>query len=200
MRGDLAQPGLAGIYDDRLEDRLRRDRRGPDPSALVHTPQHGPRIDAGGRGPRRREPSWPRRASGRYGTRPCLPTRSTIAQRPSRCATSANSSPANSPLRNPHPTSNPSKTRSPQPFCRFRIRLGQQPLGLGECQPVAGPDAGAAGAGDAADPGGGQGGEPAVRGGFRCELTQGGECEVDRGGRQPPVRSDTSGSARGLPG
>ena len=75
----------------------------------------------------------------------------------------------------------------PQPFCRFRIRGGQQPLGLGEGQPVAGPDARAAGAGDAADPGGGQGGEPPVGGGFGGQLTKGGEREVDRGGREPAL-------------
>ena len=82
---DLAQPGLTGVGDDRLEDPLGGKRTVPDPSGLVHTP-------------------------------PCLPTRSTIAQRPSRCATSGNSSPASSPLRSPHPTNSPSKTRSRRPL------------------------------------------------------------------------------------
>ena len=40
---DLAQPGLTGVGDDRLEDPLGGKRTVPDPSGLVHTPQHGPR-------------------------------------------------------------------------------------------------------------------------------------------------------------
>ena len=85
----------------------------------------------------------------------------------------------------PAPHQQPQQQPIAQAFCRFRIRLVQQPLGLLKGQPVAGPDAGAAGAGDAADAGGGQGGEASVGGGFGGELAQGGEREVDRGGRQP---------------
>ena len=77
------------------------------------------------------------------------------------------------------PHQQPEQNPVPQAFPRFRIGLGQQPPGLLEHEPVAGPDAG--------DPGGGQRGEPAVRGGFRSELAQGGEREVDRGGREPAL-------------
>ena len=165
MRRDLAQPGLTRIPHDGLEDRLRGDRPKPDPSALVHTPQHGPRLEMPAAVAQVSSADLAQDGIGTVRTRPCLPTRSTIAQRPSRCATSSKSSPASSPRRSPHPTSNPSKTRSRRPFRRCRVGGGEEPLGLLEGQPVAGPDSRAAGAGDAADGGGGQGGEPAVRGG-----------------------------------
>ena len=51
MRGDLAEAGLAGIADNRLEVRLLRNGIGTDPSGLVHTPPLGPRGGPGGRSP-----------------------------------------------------------------------------------------------------------------------------------------------------
>ena len=87
----------------------------------------------------------------------------------------------------PAPHQQPEQDSISESFRRFRIGRGQEPLGLGEREPIAGPHAGAARAGDAADPGGGEGGEPAVGGGFGGQLAQGGERQVDRGGREPAL-------------
>ena len=113
---DLAQPGLTGVGDDRLEDPLG-GVSGPSPTRPAlptrrsTAPEEIPAAVA-----QRSRASLAQDGIGTVRTRPCLPTRSTIAQRPSRCATSGNSSPASSPLRSPHPTNSPSKTRSRRPL------------------------------------------------------------------------------------
>ena len=73
-----------------------------------------------------------------------LPTRSTIAQRPSRCATSENSSPANSPPPEATPHQKPQQHPIAQPLDRCRVGDGEEPAGLLEGEPVAAPDARAA--------------------------------------------------------
>ena len=198
MRRDLAQPGLTGVGDDRLEDPLRGDRTVPDPSGLVHTPQHGPGVDAAGRGPGVERRLGPGRH--RDGADAAV-LADEIDDRPAAFALRhiAKLQPGEFPPPQPAPHQQPQQHPIPQAFCRFRIGRGQQLLGLLEGQPVAGPHARAAGAGDAADPGGGERGEPAVGGGFGGELAQGGEREVDRGGREPLARSGASGSAPARP-
>ena len=59
-------------------------------------------------------------------TRPCLPRRSTIAQRPSRCATSLNSSSASSPLRSP-----PATRARPDPAALLAFPGRAQPADAG---------------------------------------------------------------------
>ena len=48
--GDLAQPGVAGVADDSLEEGLRRDRSVADEDGFRDGPQHVPRVDAVGGG------------------------------------------------------------------------------------------------------------------------------------------------------
>ena len=83
MRRDLPQPGLTRIGDDRLEDRLGVIGPGPTRPPLSTrrstAPESIPAAVA--------QPSSAVLAQDGIGTvrtRPCLPTRSTIAQRPSR--------------------------------------------------------------------------------------------------------------------
>ena len=51
VRRDLAEPGPDAVGDDRLEDRLRGDRRVADAAGLRDAPQHGPGGDPGSGGP-----------------------------------------------------------------------------------------------------------------------------------------------------
>ena len=116
MRRDLAEPGLTGVGDDRLEDPLGR-KSGPGPTRpALSTRRSTAPVEIWAVEAQRSRASLAHDGIGTVRTRPCLPTRSTIAQRPSRCATSGNSSPASSPLRSPHPTSSPNNTRFLSPF------------------------------------------------------------------------------------
>jgi len=83
---------------------------------------------------------------------PCLPTRSAITQRPSRCCRCANSRAQSSPRRNPAPSSTLRMARSRLPFvvpvsgsasnssacCRVSQLPRRTPLG---CGPAVGPEA-----------------------------------------------------------
>ena len=186
MRRDLAEPGLSRIPHDRLEDRLIRNRTVPDPSALRHTPQHGPAGDLGGGGPGIERRLGPGRH--RDGADAAVLAEE-LDDRPAALALRHISKLQPGELPPPQPAAHqqPQQDPVPQAFDRFRIGRGQQPAGLLEGQPVAGPDSGAAGAGDAADPGGSERREPAVCGSLGSELAQGGEREVDRGGREPAL-------------
>ena len=116
VRRDPAEAGPAGVGGDGLEDRLRGERTGADAAGFGDGAQHGPRGDPGGRGPAIEHRLGPGRH--RDGADAAV-LADEIDDRPAALAlrdVALNSNPANSPRRNPQPTSSPSSTRSRRPF------------------------------------------------------------------------------------
>ena len=140
MRRYLAEPGLTGVGDDRLEDPLGRKRARPDPSGLGHTPQHGPGGDLGGRGPAVEGVLGPRWH--RDGADAAVLT-DEIDDRPAALALRdvGELQPGELPSPQPAPHQQPQQHPISQPFCRFRIRLeGRSRLCHARQQPIRDPE------------------------------------------------------------
>ena len=144
------------VGGDRLEDRLRPQRTGPDAAGLRDAAQHRSGVDAGGRGPaiegglgpgRHRDGADAAVLADEIDDRPAALSLSDRAEVEPRELTAAQTT----------AHKHPQQHAVAQAFRGRRVGGFEQLLGLGQRQPVAGPHARTTGASDAQDGGGGNG-------------------------------------------
>ena len=146
------QSQLLAVKDDHGEHGLGRERGAGDLAVAVQRTQQRPAVMPAA-SHQRSTASLTQAGTGMVRRRPCLPRRSTITQRPSRCWMCSSVSATASPRRRPQPTSRASRARSRLPL-RVGIGAVDERLGLRPGQPVPCPDALLFDAGDLVDAGG----------------------------------------------
>jgi hypothetical protein len=122
--------------------------------------------------------------TGMLRTRPCLPRRSTITQRPSRCRMSSNSSRATSVAAQAAADHHGQHGAVALALQRLGIGAMDERLGMALGEPVSGAGALDLGPAHVADALRRDGIEQAVIGGFSSQLAQGGQALVDGSGRE----------------